>query len=120
MTLTFAAAFPIVLHTLAGQTIGKAAANVKVIDHKTEKDITFKQALLRDCVPIAFLAFIIIIQSLITISPDAEIPTWYTNSLLTFIFVLFTWHLLEIITMLFNKKNRAIHDYIAGTVVVRT
>ena len=31
-----------------------------------------------------------------------------------------TWFVLEIITMLLNKKRRALHDLIAGTVVVRT
>ena len=30
------------------------------------------------------------------------------------------WFVLEIITMLLNKKRRALHDLIAGTVVVRT
>ena len=30
------------------------------------------------------------------------------------------WIWSEFITMLFNKRRRAIHDYIAGTVVVRT
>jgi len=29
------------------------------------------------------------------------------------------WSLLEIITMLFDRKGRAIHDFIAGTVVLR-
>jgi uncharacterized RDD family membrane protein YckC len=30
------------------------------------------------------------------------------------------WSWAEIITMLTNKKRRAVHDFIAGTVVVRT
>ena len=30
------------------------------------------------------------------------------------------WFMLEIITMLLNEKRRALHDLIAGTVVVRT
>jgi uncharacterized RDD family membrane protein YckC len=29
------------------------------------------------------------------------------------------WYLLEVITMLTNDKRRAVHDFIAGTVVVR-
>ena len=33
--------------------------------------------------------------------------------------LIITWSLLEIITMLFNKKGRALHDMIAGTVVLR-
>ena len=32
---------------------------------------------------------------------------------------MFGWTLLEVLTMLTNAKRRAIHDFIAGTVVVR-
>jgi uncharacterized RDD family membrane protein YckC len=31
----------------------------------------------------------------------------------------FAWFVAEILTMLSNEKRRAIHDFIAGTVVVR-
>jgi hypothetical protein len=30
------------------------------------------------------------------------------------------WFLAEVLTMLTNRKRRALHDFIAGTVVVRT
>lgn len=30
------------------------------------------------------------------------------------------WYFLELVTMLTNRKRRALHDFIAGTVVVRT
>ena len=30
------------------------------------------------------------------------------------------WYVAELVTMLFNRKRRAVHDFIAGTVVVRT
>jgi hypothetical protein len=33
--------------------------------------------------------------------------------------ILFGWMLLEAVTMLTNAKRRAIHDFIAGTVVIR-
>ena len=31
----------------------------------------------------------------------------------------YAWYLLEVVTMLTNHKRRALHDYIAGSVVVR-
>ena len=34
-------------------------------------------------------------------------------------FAEFAWFVAEILTMLTNKKRRALHDFIAGTVVVR-
>jgi uncharacterized RDD family membrane protein YckC len=43
-------------------------------------------------------------------------PPWYaTVNVLTQV-----WVFSEFITMLFNKKRRAVHDFIAGTVVVRS
>ncbi len=35
-------------------------------------------------------------------------------------FILLVWTATEVITMLMNCKRRAIHDFIAGTIVVRT
>ncbi len=35
-------------------------------------------------------------------------------------FILLVWTATEVITMLMNGKRRAIHDFIAGTVIVRT
>jgi uncharacterized RDD family membrane protein YckC len=34
--------------------------------------------------------------------------------------LLLAWTLSELVVLLFNEKRRAIHDYIAGTVVVHT
>ncbi len=50
-------------------------------------------------------------------SPDFIFSIW--AEMWTTIIV-FGWWIAEIITMLTNEKRRAIHDYIAGTVVVRT
>ena len=35
-------------------------------------------------------------------------------------FVFIGWFLLEVITIMLNSKRRALHDFIAGSVVVRT
>jgi uncharacterized RDD family membrane protein YckC len=43
-------------------------------------------------------------------------PGWYS----TVSVLLQIWIWSEFITMLFNKKRRAVHDFIAGTVVVRS
>ena len=36
------------------------------------------------------------------------------------VYGLLAWFLLELVTMLFNPKRRAVHDFIAGSVVKRT
>jgi uncharacterized RDD family membrane protein YckC len=43
-------------------------------------------------------------------------PIWYQQVQ----FVMGLWIMSEIVVLLTNKKRRAIHDYMAGTVVVQT
>jgi len=111
--------YSILMHGTFGQTIGKMITEVKVLDAKTEKPIGFRQAVIRDSVPLLssiFVASIILIFSTKDINKSDS--TLIYNSLMVFAVVSLSWHLLEIITMLFNAKRRAIHDYMAGTVVV--
>ena len=115
------AIYSVVLHGLYGQTLGKMALDIKVVDAKNEGCISFKQALLRDCVPIIVLVLMLFSTLFIPVVTAAdEIPHWVIYLLFGFSFTLIGWHLLEIITMLFNDKRRALHDFIAGTVVIRT
>ena len=46
-------------------------------------------------------------------------PSDMNIMLKAFLSISLLWFLLELITMLTNKKRRAIHDYIAGSVVIR-
>jgi len=57
------------------------------------------------------LAYLARVQRMVELA-----PTWYqpVNILLQI------WVWSEFVTMLFNKKRRAIHDFMAGTVVIRT
>lgn len=113
--------YSVLLHGLYGQTFGKMAVEVKVVDVKSEESINFKQAFLRDCVPILFLVLMLLASFFIPDEASAsDYPGWAAYVLLGFSVSLMGWHLLEIITMLFNEKRRALHDFIAGTVVIRT
>ncbi|GGI67834.1 RDD family protein [Shewanella gelidii] len=118
-TMQFAV-YSIALHTLYGQTLGKMALDVKVVDHLSEKGISFKQAFLRDCVPVVMLILLLIASLFLPVNQVGETPDWLIYAMMVFGISYFLWHLLEIITMLFNDKNRAMHDFIAGTVVIRT
>ena len=111
--------YSIIMHYKYGQTLGKMAFNIKVLDVSESQNLTFKQALLRDSVPILIdLMGFIYFSFLINKKPLS------TNDLITnyedlVAIVGLVWVLLELITMLANKKRRAIHDYIAKTVVIR-
>ncbi|MCE2029486.1 RDD family protein [Sessilibacter corallicola] len=113
------AAYSIALHTLYGQTLGKMLTGVKVVTLESETAISFKHAFLRDCVPIVMLVVLIMVSVFIPVGAENQTPEWllYTMSILGIAYLI--WHFLEIVTMLFNDKNRALHDFIAGTVVVR-
>ncbi len=115
------------MHGTYGKTIGKMACKVKVVDYKTEKPIGFKQAIIRDIIPVVFL-FISMVLDLFfnpfqgaVLSTDQE-PRNAFFRVIHFIAVsMFAlWFLAELTTMLTNSKRRALHDFIAGTVVVRT
>ena len=104
-----------------GQTPGQMAMGVLVLDHKNQR-LSFNQAILRNIV-LVLLAPI----TLVTVygnlangnTANRGLGDFESMSMLWIGVVMIIWGVLEMITMLFNKKRRAVHDYIAGTVVVR-
>jgi uncharacterized RDD family membrane protein YckC len=114
------------MHGYKGQTLGKMVCKVRVLDI-TENKLSLSQAFMRDIVLIIsnfiFSLYILFNSSiyikLVTsnnfIEDFSAFPIWFrVLAMMSFI-----WTLLEIITMLTNKKRRAIHDFIAGSVVKR-
>lgn len=106
-----------------GQTIGKKICRVKVFDISGGK-MDLKQAILRD-LPAVINTLIYILFSINNIDIFRQVhmgnpvpnllPSWFwIISLFSFV-----WFLLEFITMLTNSKRRALHDFIAGTVVIK-
>ncbi len=113
--------YSILMHGISGQTIGKMLTGVKVVD-LAETPLTLGQAILRDSFgllfQLAFLAFALIhLDWWIAFQRGdiAEIPRWYY----ILGFGALWMFLLEVVTMLTNQKRRAVHDFIAGSVVVR-
>jgi len=119
-----AIAYYVLMHGMRGQTVGKILVKVKVYD-TTEIPLSMKQAVLRDIVPIlstVMSSFYIILNNekyyyLVTsqIKDFSLFPKWFFVLLM----MSFIWFVLEFITMLLNNKRRALHDYIAGSVVCR-
>ncbi len=65
------------------------------------------------------IAIALFIQFIVPIAQNSNIQA-VVYYLLVFISVIPNiWYLLEIITMLFHKKRRALHDFIAKTIVIR-
>jgi uncharacterized RDD family membrane protein YckC len=102
-----------------GQTPGKMACGVKIFDIRG-KSVSLKQAVLRDVVPVLLLLYFLFPQAQNILAGQLANRAYGDFSTFRNLFLaLAGWLLLEVITMLTNKKRRAVHDYIAGTVVVR-
>jgi uncharacterized RDD family membrane protein YckC len=106
--------YSVFLHARYGQTVGKMAMMVRVVDFSETKGISLKQALLRDSI---WIAFSIIGFCYTLIIGDTDGDESFLISVIDWISTI--WFLLEVTTMLTNKKRRAVHDFIAGTVAVR-
>ncbi len=105
-------------HAYFSQTIGKWVCRVRVIDYNSESRITLAQSLLRYIVPILLLPYSVY-YFLSTYSSSLLNRDFEESALLVVTLILITWVLSEIICMRVNKKCRAIHDFIAKTVVVK-
>ena len=113
--------YDIVMHSKYGQTLGKMAMKVKVLDI-TESPLSILQAFRREFPPLCFIAIDFILEIPKVLSGvnimDPNLIQFDTAFYLTTLSSL-GWFMVEMITMLFSNKRRAIHDFIAGSVVVR-
>ncbi len=113
--------YSVYLHGRFGQTVGKMFTRVRVVNALTEEPITFRHALLRDCVPILLSIPLLIYNSYLLLIESPVRGSSALNELANWtLYIRGIWWFVEIITMLTNDRRRAVHDFIAGTVVVRT
>lgn len=111
--------YSVILHYKTGQTIGKWVAGVKVLDVCETRKLTPRQSIYRDSfyliVAIAGLGYysFLLIRSM----DKQSILTDYLNFSAKPVFL---WTLIELVTMLMNSKRRALHDFIAGSIVIKT
>jgi len=111
--------YSVLMHGFLGQTIGKMNFKIKVRD-LSEAKLTMRQALLRDIIPIILIIIAIIFETPSIIQNDH----YYYNEQLRISTVIlkylnYVWILIEVATMLLNEKRRAVHDYIAKSVVIK-
>lgn len=121
VSTSIAVVYSIVGHAKFGYTLGKWVMRVRVVS----LDGTvpgLRRASLRDIVPICSVLYGLIRG--LARAWDGQSPFMTAQTLSpwdTAVGMVFLgWVLLEILTMLFNERRRAVHDFIAGTVVVRT
>ncbi|HLL14084.1 MAG TPA: RDD family protein [Pyrinomonadaceae bacterium] len=122
-------AYEIYFHGRSGQTIGKKNQNIRVVS-LDGGHISWKQAFLRSSVGVGmgFLSMISLLVALLKIT-DEEFANlgWLELSSrqseiapfsMEIAVATMIWAWSEVVIMLLNRKRRALHDFIAGTVVV--
>ncbi len=114
-TTLFFYAYSIHFHGTYGGTIGKLKCGIRVVDAKTEQPIGLRQAFMRDAVPLCLALGLYVYAFTLRGEESFEESTYVAWVPALFGF----WFLAEILTMLTNEKRRALHDFIAGTVVIR-
>lgn len=109
--------YVVAMHGRFGQTVGKMITGVTVLREDNEEVISYWRSFVRESPYIAmiFLGWISISYLVVTKTGHTQYQT--LDVLLGYAAIL--WFTLEVVTMLSNKKRRALHDFIAGTVVVR-
>jgi uncharacterized RDD family membrane protein YckC len=113
-----------------GGTLGKLALDIR-ITRPDGREIGWSQALLRSCVDLSFHSVLVAFGVYALMQIDREVylsagvfeqdelleglyPAWYS-------FVdraANVWYWSELVVLLLNKRKRALHDFIAGTVVI--
>jgi len=119
--------YTVTLHARYGQTIGKMVTKVRVVNFRTEGKISWAQAWLREGIPtllslgLAGYQVYAILTGRITPSDLENGQSYNENGPTLWLTVIpGFWFIAEVLTMLTNRKRRALHDFIAGTVAVRT
>jgi len=124
------ASYTVVMNACWGQTLGKMAARIRIV-RVSGAPISWREALLRDSVSIALgvISTAAHVVALLHVPESkwsrnwtqqaqlvrAANPTW--GHAATTVVAVWFWG--ELFVLLFNRKRRALHDFIAGTVVVR-
>ena len=115
--------YSVIMHGRYGQTLGKMICKIRVVDKSEEKPISYRQAFFRDCIVI--ITDISFSATMLPTVMQGKNPYEMTDAKDWIFMFLWSsinlfWFLAELITLLTNKKRRAIHDFIAGSVVVKS
>ncbi|WP_171044435.1 RDD family protein [Pseudoalteromonas citrea] len=111
--------YTVYMHGKYGQTIGKMVLNIKVTSVDDSK-WGFKKAFYRDSVIIGVAVLILIMEAPHILTDVNPLEAAQNNPVFNYLmYAQLIWFLAEFITMLTNNKRRAIHDFIAGSVVIR-
>lgn len=108
-----------------GQTIGKMATRINVVDEETEQSpIGFRLAFYRDIpLVIIYLIGIMYLVYIDSLGTDGVHPIWDLRKARSFRLAIegpfLLWMLVEFIVMVTNDRRRTIHDRLGRSVVIK-
>jgi uncharacterized RDD family membrane protein YckC len=120
-------AYTIFFHARWGQTLGKKAMNIRVVKVSGEP-ISWREAVLRSLVDIVLRTLVLIALLYFPEAEYSQLPRVELSKHLAELSPVWLswvnipsniWFWSELVTLLFNKKKRALHDFIAGTIVIQ-
>ncbi|MEM9605226.1 MAG: RDD family protein [Pseudomonadota bacterium] len=124
------AGYAVVCHACFGATVGKGLMHIRVTQPDGAR-ITWRHAVLRSSPFLVFALLLAIAQIVALLQVDTaaysaaswlernrhvvpHLPPWHTVVTVS----LNAWIVIECVVLLLNTRQRAIHDFIAGTVVI--
>jgi uncharacterized RDD family membrane protein YckC len=111
--------YSIFAHYKYGQTIGKWVAGIKVLDISETRTLTLRQSILRDSFYLVIEIIGLLYFTFLVLQTGKT--EYILNDYRSFADQpILWWALIELISMLTNTKRRAVHDFLARSVVVRT
>jgi uncharacterized RDD family membrane protein YckC len=111
--------YSVFMHGRYGQTLGKMAMEIRVYS-VDGKHLGYQKAIFRDSIIIVVAVLLLIIEAPEIISGVNPYEAAADNQIFYYLmYAELLWFVAEFLTMLTNEKRRAIHDFIAGSVVQR-
>jgi uncharacterized RDD family membrane protein YckC len=111
--------YTICMHGKYGQTLGKMATGVVLVNASETRTAKYEEAFWREVPVLIMLIFFIILQVYYTLTPANSVSTTFFALYNFLSYSQLIWFLIEIVTMMLNSRRRALHDYIANTVVIQ-
>ena len=109
--------YSILMTGLLGQTLGKMAMGIIVLDQADEKSfIGIKRAFYRESVPLIIQGAGFIFGGLAAPMRPASYEPTTIDTIVSY--AGWGWFIAELVTMLFNERRRAVHDLLASSVVI--
>ena len=116
--------YSIGFHWAWGQTLGKRLAGVRVFNVAGGR-LSFRQAALRDILPLSLTLVGVpmdvpkVAQGINPLLPQAGGLAGLSMFQMFVLWASLAWFVVEVVTMLSNRRRRALHDFIAGSVVMK-